>query len=545
LEAAINAQKDEVLNLGQDIRTYYELKHNVEVERELFLNVSKRLAETTVTESFATNNVKTVEPALVPDQPLPALKVPKLLLSLFLSLGCGAGLALIAERRDKRLRDFAEVEKYLNLPFLGLIPHYKIERGKQYKLVTLLEPVSLAAESYRMIRTLLQSSPQVLQTLLITSVAPGEGKSTTAANLAISFAQLGKTVLVVDADLRHPSLHRLFATTGTVGLADMLFSDTDWRAGLQATCMENLHVIPAGVRPPNPSELLSSRRMQALLKSWKECFDIIICDSPIISGIPDVATVAPAMDGVLMVHHPAVGDKEVLLEATRLLARVGARCIGMVFNNVKSRDNKWYSPRYSYYAPAAAPTPLSQWSHTDHIDMRPVESRRQWQIEPVRGPGSTVAPPVELGKSAQSTGLTITLNSFLLQRRLNGVRSANGFCFLTLDLEMYNSAEQPHIFDPALTAITAGRTNDYSQALAAQLSLPSLDHAATSPPLQAMVCHWDSQTQTIEKGLVAPEPLAPKHLKRGRLVYQVPEEVTYYVFGYEHDSVRIAISIMN
>ena len=189
------------------------------------------------------------------------------------------------------------------------------------------------AESYRMLRTLLQSSPPVVQTLLITSVTPGEGKTATAMNLAVSFAQLGKTVLLVDADLRRPSLHRTFDMASTVGLTDILLHGIDWRVGLQETPMENLKVILAGVkRPNNPSELLSSRRMGTLLKSWKECFDLIIFDSPILPGVSDVAVMAPAMDGVLLVHYPAKGDKAAVLEARKLLERVGARCVGMVFN---------------------------------------------------------------------------------------------------------------------------------------------------------------------------------------------------------------------
>ena len=543
LAAAVNAQKGEVLSLGKDITTYNELKHNVEVEKELYLAVSKRLAENTLTETLVTNNINAVESALVPEQPLPSWKILKLMLSCILGLACGAGLAIVVEHRDKRLKAVAEVERDLELPFLGFIPHYKIARGREYKLIALQEPASLAAESYRMLRTLLQSSPQAVQTLLVTSVTPAEGKTTTAANLAISFAQLGKTVLLVDADLRHPSLHHLFAGEGNVGLSDILLSSIDWRAGLQETPMENLKVILAGAKPPNPSELLSSRRMQALLKSWKEYFDIIIIDSPIVLAVPDVAVMAPVIDGLLLVHYPVKGDKELLREAKKLLEKVGARCIGMIFNNIKPQHEQYSAVRYgSPYKSEAAKLPTGRWGSTDFIDMRPIESRKQWQIEPAMTQTGTMTTPVEVGKSAQSMGLNITLKGFLVQQRLAEIRSTDGFAFLTLDLEIYNSAQHPHIFDPTLTTITVNWQDVYSQALASLITLPALDTAGASQRSRVAEYRCDPNMQTIARGIADIETIRPKHLKSGRLVYQVPEEVTNYLFGYEHNEVSIAIS---
>ena len=538
-EAAVNTQKDDVLNLGKDFTTYNELKHNVEVEKELHLAVSKRLAETTLTEAFATNNVQIVESALVPDQPMPSWKLPKLILSFMLSCACGAGLALVAERRDKRLKTIAEVERDLELPFLGFIPHYKVERGREYKLIALYEPASLAAESYRMLRTLLQSSPPAVQTLLITSVTPGEGKTATATNLAVSFAQLGKTVLLVDADLRRPSLHRTFDMASTVGLTDILLHGIDWRVGLQETPMENLKVILAGVkRPNNPSELLSSRRMGTLLKSWKECFDLIIFDSPIVPGVPDVVVMAPAMDGVLLVHYPAKGDKAAVLEARKLLERVGARCVGMVFNNITLKDEQYYASVYgSLYQPSVAKLPANGSRSTDFIDMRPI-----WQVDSAMAQAGTVTVSGELDTSAQSLGLHITLKGFLLRQHLAGSRSANGFAFLTLDVAIYNGAEQPYLFDPALTTITVHWETGYSQVLASAITIPALDNASASQRSQVEVYPYDPITQTIDSGIAGAETISPQHLVSGRLVYQVPEEAAHFLFGYEHHQVSIAIA---
>ena len=493
LEDAVNAQKDDVLNLGKEITTYKELKHKVEVEKELYLAVSKRLAETNLTEAFATNNVQIVESALVPDKPVPSWTHGKVILSLMLSLACGAGLALIVEHRDKRLKAIAEVERDLALPFLGFIPHYKIARGREYKLIALQEPASLAAESYRMVRTLLQSSARAVQTLLITSVTPGEGKSTTAANLAISFAQLGKTVLLVDADLRHSSLQRTFDGASSVGLADILLHGIDWRVGLQETPIENIKVLLAGTQPLNPSELLSSRRMRTLLERWKESFDLIIFDSPIVLGVPDVAVLAPAMDGVLLVHYPVKGDKEAILEAKKLLERVGAHCIGMIFNNIKPKTEKYYTARNGkLYQYGAAKIPANSRNSTRFIDMRPTEGKTQWQVESAIAQTGTVITSVELDRSAQSMGLHLTLKRFLLQQQLAGIRAASGFAFLTLDVAVYNGAEHPHLFDPALTTITVNWKNDSSQILASLNTLPGIDNAGASQQSQVAVYYYDA-----------------------------------------------------
>jgi capsular exopolysaccharide synthesis family protein len=354
---------------------------------------------------------------------------------------------------------------------------------------------------------------------------------------------LGKTVLLVDADLRQSSLHRAFDVTSNIGLVDILLNGIDWRVGLQETPIENLRIVPSGGKPHNPSELLSSRRMQTLLKRWKECFDVIIFDSPIIPGIPDVAVLAPAMDGVLLVHYPAHGDKEAIVDAKKLLEKVGARCVGMVFNNIKPKDKMYYASRYgSLYQSDTAKLPANGWGSTDFIDMRPTESRKQWQVDAAAARTGPVTTSGELDKSAQSTGLHVTLKGYLLQQYLAGSRSANGCAYLTLDMAIYNGAEQPHLFDPALTTITVHWKNDYSQALASVITIPAIDSATASQRPQVEVYHYDPITQTIDSGIAGAETISPKHLVCGRLVYQVPEEATHYLFGYEHNQVRIAIA---
>jgi capsular exopolysaccharide synthesis family protein len=225
--------------------------------------------------------------------------------------------------------------------------------------------------------------------LMITSALPGEGKSTTAANLAISFAQLGHLVVLIDTDLRRPKLHHTFNMTQNSGLVDVLAHGTNWQTVLQDTEMENLKVILTGGRPHNPAELLSTRRLHDLLADLKQTFDIVIVDAPVTLTIPDVAILAPEMDGVLLVHDPSKGDKDVVLETKRVLDRAGAHLLGMIFNNVKPKQQRHYYGPYGYYSYTyGQPSTKSRKADTPIVDMRPIENQQKWQaaLQPGREP---------------------------------------------------------------------------------------------------------------------------------------------------------------
>ncbi len=379
IESELNRQQGSVMALNNDIMRYSELKRDLEVDKELYLAVSKRLAETTLTEALETNNIKVVERALVPRKPVPAGRLKKLMLSLAMAVGLGVGLALLVERLDRRFGSVDAAEQALGIPFLGFIPHFNARRNRP---IALYEPGSLAAEAYRTLRTWIQLSKETpIKTLLITSATAGEGKSTTAANLAISFAQLGRLVAVVDADLRRPAAHRIFNVTHDRGLRDVLTEGAAWEPLLQETALENLKVLPTGGIPPNPAELLSTTRMQELLKGLKEAFDLVIVDAPVVLTIPDVAILTPAMEGMLLVHHPGKGDKQPVLEAKKILDRAGAPLLGVIFNNVRPKEQKYYYYPHKYYEYGYAPAQSSRQRPVDVplIDMRPSEGRDKWK----------------------------------------------------------------------------------------------------------------------------------------------------------------------
>ncbi len=350
IKKSLGSQQKEVLNINKDFAKYSELKSDIDVDKDFYNILSKRLAETTLTEALGANNVKIIEKAQIPPGPLPPQGLKKMLLGIIVGFGFGGCLAFIAEHFDKRFKTIDDAERELEIPFLGFIPRFQIDGRKADKLITLQEPSTIASDAYRTIRTWVQlSAPKSGHTLLVTSATPGEGKSTTAANLAISFAQLGLEVLLVDADLRRPVLDRIFNLEGCIGLADILTTRVDWKEAVQYIGIDNLKILLAGAPPRNPSELLSTTRMKNLMQTWKECFDIIIFDSPITLSIPDVAILASDVDKVLLIHSPGKTGKRQVAEANRRLKNINANTHGIIFNNVGLRElRNYYAQEQTY-----------------------------------------------------------------------------------------------------------------------------------------------------------------------------------------------------
>jgi polysaccharide biosynthesis transport protein len=380
VEKEIEEQDNILTQMSNDILKFNELKRELEIDKDLNLMVSKRLAETTLTAALETNNIKLIEKATVPIVPVPSGKMKKMMLSIIATLGLGVGLAMARDHLDTRFKSIDEVELYLGIPFLGFIPCHKVRRNKP---IALYNPGAMASETYRTLRAWIRlPSQHPIKTLLVASAMPGEGKSYTAANLAISFAQLGQRVLLVDADLRRPSLQWHFMYPNNKGLVNVLADGTAWESVLQDTALENLKVLPTGGRPHNPAELLSTGRMQQLLKSVQSTFDMIIVDTPATLAIPDVVILIPEIDGVLLVHDPVQGDRDAVLEAGKILDRYGTNFIGIIFNNVSLKKQKLYFDfgKYQYITYEKLIKSRGSKDGT-YVDMRPMENREKWILE--------------------------------------------------------------------------------------------------------------------------------------------------------------------
>lgn len=205
------------------------------------------------------------------------------------------------------------------------------------------DPKSMAAESYRTLRTNIQYSSfdKEYKIIMVTSSEPGEGKSTIAGNLALSFAQDGKRVLLIDCDLRKPSLHKKFKISNLVGLSDVLIGKEDLKTALHRY-NENLVVLTSGKLPPNPSEMLSSKAMSNLLKELKNVFDYIILDTPPVQAVTDSQILSTKADGTILVIRAEKTKKDSVQNALGLLKKVNANIIGTVLNGIESSRNKYY-----------------------------------------------------------------------------------------------------------------------------------------------------------------------------------------------------------
>lgn len=215
-------------------------------------------------------------------------------------------------------------------------------------IVTITSPRSAAAEAFRTLRTNIQFSSldREIRVLLITSAGPQEGKSTVLANLAVSTAETGRQVLMVDCDLRRPSLHRLFGVASTPGFTNLLVEEDLASVAAQATSVPGLALLPCGPLPPNPSELLGSRRVDRVLQQLRERADLVLLDSPPVTAVSDAAVLATKVDGVILVVSAGKTRREAARRAKAQLEKVNARVLGVVLNNTRPDPSL-----YSYYGP--------------------------------------------------------------------------------------------------------------------------------------------------------------------------------------------------
>jgi capsular exopolysaccharide synthesis family protein len=219
-------------------------------------------------------------------------------------------------------------------------------------LIVDVNPKSPISEAYRVLRTNIEFSSidQEIRVLMVTSTQPGEGKTTTSANLAVAYAQAGKRVLVVDCDLRKPTLHLLFNVSNRTGFTNTIVQQLPVADAVKETSIENLSVLTSGPIPPNPSEMLGSERMNELLTELKANYDIIVIDTPPAVAVADAQVVATKVDGVVLVINSGQVKRELAMKVKASLDHVKARIIGVVLNNVDRKEEGSYY--YYYYGKA-------------------------------------------------------------------------------------------------------------------------------------------------------------------------------------------------
>lgn len=381
LRTSFNQQKGETVTQNEAAINYRILQQEIETNKGLLENLLQRSKENDVVLAGRPNNISIVDYAIVPDFPVGPARMRSVMLAFILALALGVGLALFLEYLDDTIHSTDDVEKFLRLPALAVIPAMAAGQARRRLLSSatsiqkrngngngsgnpeLLLNVtgrSPLAESYRQLRTsvLLSTAGRAPRTLLVTSSLPGEGKTTTAVNTALSLAQTGVSVVIIDADMRRPRLRSIFDLTEREGLSSILSSEMDNEKMLQTIARDEasgLHILTAGPIPPNPAELLGSEQMRKLITVLSGKFAHIVIDSPPISSFTDGVLIASVVDGVLLVVHGGKSSRGVVRRSRQLLLDVGAKIFGVVLNNVsvRSHDYYYYYQRYyhqSYYS---------------------------------------------------------------------------------------------------------------------------------------------------------------------------------------------------
>lgn len=299
------------------------------------------------------NLLTIVDPALPPAEASSPRVLLNTLLAALVGLMLAVGVAFLVEYLDDTLKSPDDVEAVAGLPTLGTIIRMKGDEGRSpiYMLASVLYPRSPAAEAYRTLRTNIEfaSVDQPARTILVTSAIPGEGKTTTAANLAAVFAQTGHQTLLVDADLRKPGVHRIFDVPNAAGLTNLLRSD-DVRVQdvTVQTEQDHLSVVTTGPLPPNPAELLRSTRMRTVLERLAADAEFVVLDSPPLQAVTDAAILSSLVDGTVLVIDAGRTRSGAVRNGREALAKVGARVLGVILNRMsESMSGDYYY--YDYY----------------------------------------------------------------------------------------------------------------------------------------------------------------------------------------------------
>ncbi len=535
-ENTIAQKRAESVKLSKYIAEYTALKRDVEAKRNLYENLSKRFDETEITKGIQTNDIKIIKRAEKSIEPRSPKNVMKLMITTIVTLIFGVGSSFIAENLEKGFVNIVDAERYLQIPVLGIIPHYQNRKNDIYNLIVLQGPYSEISDCYRNLRTnvniQLYYRKKESASLLITSAIPGEGKSVTSSNLAISFAQLGKRVLLVDTDLRRPSLHKYFNLKNEFGLTDILIEGYAWDQVVQNAPVEGLKILTSGPIPRNPAELLDMQRMHKLHKSIKDAFDLVIYDAPIVLSVPDTIVIATEADGVLLVHHPTLGNKERVATAKKILERAHANIIGIVFNNVNLKylasNNIYYE---SYYH--------DQNNVTDNIALLPATSLEK--DDDTHHPDAEQSSlPLYTSKIRHDNGFSFAVRAALFREELAGMQAGQGLCFLIIDLELNNESDMPVIFNSEFAVLYVNRLNKYGTVLSRMYSLcENEDHTRDLTNMY----RCDAVTSMVENGLWGRETISALSKRNGIVVYKVSKVSENYTFFYESEEISININI--
>ena len=346
--------EEQALDIDRKQKEYEGLQRNLTRLQGLYDLIFNRLQEIDISAGIQTESVRILERAIAPGSPLKPRNLQSLFLAALIGLAIGIGLIFALEFMDDSIRFPEEVVRSLGTPFLGLVPtaHWKQADDASYWLGN-VDPSSGFAEAYRNIRSalLLNPSGKPFRTLAVISAVPKEGKTTTSANLATSFAQTGHKVLLVDADLHRGGAHRFFGLQAGRGLTEILTGRATMDQVVQHTALEGLDVIGTGAFPENPAELVLRREMKEFMALAAERYDLVVLDAPPTLAVSESAVLASLVDGVLLVIWGGRTSRKLVAASVRQLLARGANLLGFVINNLDLARMGTYgaSGYYHYY----------------------------------------------------------------------------------------------------------------------------------------------------------------------------------------------------
>jgi capsular exopolysaccharide synthesis family protein len=385
LTQRLDQQKSEANQMAEKLVEYNILKREAEANKSLYDGLMTKLKETAISQGLRSSNIRVVDPAMIPSTPARPAKARNVMLAFLVGLVGGIGLALLREYLDNTVKTPDDVETLARLPSLAVVPQFAGSNGtakkqllqgpaanghdKRIELVAQHLPKSQMSEAFRALRTsiLLSQADHPPQVILVTSALPREGKTTAAANLAVTLAQLGDRTVLMDADLRKPGVGRLLnlGSGKYAGLSSYLagVSSLDL-VTVPHPSIPNLAAIPTGPLPPNPADLLSSHKFADAITELRTKYKFIVIDSPPVMAATDAVIVSVQTDGVLLVVRSGETPKEAFTRTRDLLNSVKCRILGVVLNAVdSSAPDYYYSYRYYPYSYGYGPQESAEAAH--------------------------------------------------------------------------------------------------------------------------------------------------------------------------------------
>ncbi len=355
VEAMKDETREEAIKRGLDAQDYVDAKRDFETDQELLQTMKLKQMGETISSKMPPETVLVHDSPVISESPVSPNVTLNLVLGAVVGLIFGVGIAFFLEYLDTSVKTLEDVERYLQVPVLAVIP-------KDITLLHRQRGSTPDAEAYRILRTNIEFNRKNPEDNAITVVSggAGEGKSTTLMNLSYICAQGGYTTLMIDADLRRPRLHTYFGINNSVGLTNYLTTDLMLEDVILQTPVDNLYFMPSGILPVDAAGILNSRRMSELIQDVKQRFDLIFVDSPPILGVSDASVIASEVDlSIIVVQHRKL-PRNMLLRVKQSIENVGGNVLGVVLNNVDVRSDsqyQYYTSYYTYYAPSESQGP--------------------------------------------------------------------------------------------------------------------------------------------------------------------------------------------